>query len=557
MESLREPTALRLFLLTQHRAEVRWVYLVTTITVLLTILGDLGWVGSSPLYLRLPQLLLALTGIRLSTLDIRWHRLAFDAGLFLFLTFDVLGNQRTSPDPDLGLVGCTLLLCAMGIAPLPAWRALLRSLVFLLWAVALSWGRVSEDALFICTFSAMVGFLGAVTRYTSLRALWRSEQQVTENARRAEAAAQARAAFVARISHEIRTPLGGTLGMIDLLEQDGPLNAAQQEHLQVARASGQLLLALVNDVLDFSRGEQRGIPLSPIPTDLRKLIAEVLEVIRATRPSALEIRAEVDPRLPQGLLLDPARVRQLLFNLVGNAVKFTPSGEVVVRVGWSARLSLAVWDTGIGIPEDTERLFQAFEQADGSITRRFGGSGLGLAITRQIVEAMGGTITAQRRTDGSTGSVFAIDLPCPPSTAAPEDADAALPPLQVAQVPLLLVEDNPINQLILRRHCEAMGFRVEVAADGQAGLAALRRGGHQVVLMDHHMPTMSGLEATRLARAAGITVPIIGVTASVLPEDLPAGADAGMDAHVSKPIDPLVLQRTLQRVLAPLTSAVG
>ncbi|WP_051340546.1 response regulator [Azospirillum halopraeferens] len=379
----------------------------------------------------------------------------------------------------------------------------------------------------------------------------------------AEAASRAKSDFLATISHEIRTPMNGVLGTLELLS-DGLLDPGQRELAGIARQSAEGLLRLLDDILDFSRMEAGKLSVEAIVCDPCAIAASV---VRALAPHAgdkgLALTLDTDPTVPRAVVTDPSRLRQILFNLVGNAVKFTAAGGVTVRArsgpplpDGRMRLEFEVEDTGIGIPAAAlPTLFERFTQADGSITRRYGGTGLGLAICKQLCEMLGGAITVDS-TPGR-GSRFRFHIVCTPADAAAADAadgitDGAsphLPPLCV-----LAVDDNAINRDIIRRLLERDGHTVLTAADGDEAVRMAGAVDVDLVLMDLQMPEMDGLTATRLIRAlpgGRGRVPVIALTAHASPNARPDCRAAGLDGFVTKPVRHGVLLAEMARVLAP------
>lgn len=408
----------------------------------------------------------------------------------------------------------------------------------------------------------------------ALRAVTAEAQAATAEAERASAA---KSEFLAAMSHEIRTPLNGILGYADLLLEGPRRDPEERRRLELIRVSGETLLTVVNDVLDVSKIEAGQFALDPLPFALGKLIDDTVAITRGSAlKSALTVEARIDPRLPGTVIGDATRLRQVLFNLLNNAVKFTPTGSVTLTVRYEGSrplptgetaeaLRFEVTDTGIGIaPSQQDRLFKRFSQVDGSISRRFGGSGLGLAICRHLVTMMGGEIGVESQEGAGSTFWFTLALPRAAVPAAESASVAAPPQASTDGARILLVEDVPINQTLARAVLEAQGYRVDVAGDGAEALTAIAEvygcGGpvpdpYAVVLMDVQMPGMDGLTATRRIRALkgpAARLPIVAMTANVLDGQVQALLEAGMDDHVGKPFKRAHLCAAIER-----WSAVG
>jgi signal transduction histidine kinase/DNA-binding NarL/FixJ family response regulator len=370
----------------------------------------------------------------------------------------------------------------------------------------------------------------------------------------AEAATRAKSGFLAVMSHEIRTPLNGVLGMVHLI-LGTKLDDAQRHYVLAVQESGEALLSILNDILDFSKLEAGRIELTDEAFDLERLVNGAVTLLAPrAQEKRLALETRLAPGLPRALRGDAGRLRQVLLNLLGNAIKFTETGFVRVEAerrggeGDAAHLRFAVSDSGIGIgAEARPLLFREFTQVDRSATRRFGGTGLGLAISRRIVEAMGGEIGVESMPGRGSTFWFRVSLPLAeraPSRAS-ERALAASRPLRI-----LVAEDNALNQEVARGLLSRQGHTVEIAADGRLAVEAVRTKQYDVVLMDVHMPELDGLAATReIRRLPGDRgrTPIIALSASVLPGETQQCVAAGMDAYLAKPIDPSALAEALAR----------
>lgn len=380
-------------------------------------------------------------------------------------------------------------------------------------------------------------------------------KEVAERAQRsAEQASEAKSDFLAAMSHEIRTPLNSIIGFTDLMLDSGELPEQAWRQADLIRASGAALLTVVNDILDFSKVEAGAVELEAIPFSPAGLARHCAAILRGyAGTKAIDIAVEIGERIPPCLLGDEARLRQVLLNLLNNAVKFTPRGRVTLRLSYlhgaegGETVRFEVADPGIGIPETKQdRLFERFSQVDSSVARRFGGSGLGLAICKKMVELMGGTIgVASREGEGST-FWFVVTLPRAEAPASPAFAPAAAGAARAARI--LLVEDLDINQRLAMALLEGAGHAVDVVDDGALAVAAVADTAYDLVLMDVQMPGMDGVTATRAIRASPgpqSRVPIVAMTANVFPEQVRAFHDAGMDGHIGKPLNRAQLHATV------------
>jgi PAS domain S-box-containing protein len=387
----------------------------------------------------------------------------------------------------------------------------------------------------------------------------RYEAEILEAKARSEAAALAKTAFLATMSHEIRTPMNGVLGMTDLLLMSDPTDE-QRDRLMVVKSSADSLLTILNEILDFSKIESQGVTIESIAFDPAEIVNDIVGLFSGRAESkSVQLALRIDPSLPTRVMGDPTRVRQILSNLISNAIKFTHAGTITIAAEpGEARdnaedrrvLRFTVTDSGIGIPPDKlDLIFDAFSQADASTTRHYGGTGLGLAISRRLAEALGGDLSVVSTL--GKGSTFTLQIEVGAPRLETVHSAPVAKPLASQPRHILLVEDNLTNQVVMRGLLKKLGHSVRVTGDGKEALAAIAEEAFDVVLMDVQMPVMDGLAATREVRAmeaaSGKHLPIIALTANAFESDREACYAAGMDDFISKPVGFEALQETLAR----------
>jgi len=510
---------------------------------------------------------------RTDKLEAAMHLLASGVFVVIAVSIHAEGGLSSSSTPWLALLPAMFVLAGM---PRGALLWLAASGVYLLVLLYLGvtgyafpqprdalalLARVTDIVLLSATFCAFIVLLERDRRQAMHELAARNAELALAN-EAVLGAARAKAQFLANMSHEIRTPVNGMLGNTELLSTT-TLDPQQRELVRLLRQSGDATLSLIDDVLDFSRLEADRMPLEETAFDLRELVGQVASQFRGQAVAkGLSFAVEIAREVPAWVLGDAQRVRQILANLVNNAVKFTPRGSVRIEVwregeaGEGVRVGFGVADTGIGIaPEHVQSLFEPFTQD--SSTRRYGETGLGLAISRALVSRMGGRLEVSSTPGLGSRVSCVVVLGCDVSSrvAAPK------PPMPAQGTPardrprVLLAEDNPVNQLVARGMLTKLGCDTEVALNGALAVEAMTRTRFDVILMDCQMPVMDGLEAARAIResersAGQARIPIVALTANALPGDRERCLAAGMDDYLSKPVTLERLRSALAQVLA-------
>jgi signal transduction histidine kinase len=389
-------------------------------------------------------------------------------------------------------------------------------------------------------------------------ALARSEAELKTAKEAAETADRLKSAFLANMSHEIRTPLGAIMGFADLLKDVNLPSPEGLQYLNIIGRNGKTLVRLIDDILDLSKVESGHLQIEKIAFSITEATKEIVDLLQTqAQAKSVDLKLEFGPGLPDKIASDPVRLKQILLNVIGNAIKFTEKGLVHISVQVSADrrnpgLALTFWirDTGIGLSEEqVGRLFQPFSQADNSITRRFGGTGLGLLLSRRLARALGGEIelTQSAIGEGSTFKISFDPIEIPQSITTVDHQLPSTPSTKAEGTRVLLVEDSPDNRLLIQRILKKSGVIMDMATDGHEGVQKAMQNEYDVVLMDLQMPHVDGFAATRQLRKNGYSKPIIALTAHAMREERERCLKEGFDDHLSKPVDRVALLEAVSK----------
>ncbi|HEX4924777.1 MAG TPA: MASE1 domain-containing protein [Bdellovibrionales bacterium] len=465
------------------------------------------------------------------------------SGLVLILSFGITGGMAGGPFRDLLLpfiMFPPLLWASMRFGQRGAALATLVMSGTAVWGVAhdrgaLSFGPVESDILQLISFSITVALTSLMVAVAS------TQRKLAQRA--AESANAAKTAFLANMSHEIRTPLGAVLGFSELLTMPGLSESERINNVEVIKRNGQHLSTIINDILDLSKVEAGKLETERIVVPTREIVADIASVLRLdANDKGLDLKVQLENDVPAHIQTDPYRLRQILINVVGNAIKFTARGLVNVRVfRHDGKLAFEVTDTGKGMtPEQSRKLFVPFSQADASTTRKFGGTGLGLALSKKLASLLGGDVLLAATKSGD-GSKFLITIDAgdvKPGDVAPRvPSPVSEPQIKLENLSLLVVDDSLDNQVLVSRFLRMAGAKVDTASNGIEAVKKASLSRFDVILMDLQMPEMDGYEATKTLRRSGYRRKIIALTAHAMKEERRKCLESGFDEHITKPID--------------------